>query len=130
MGVLPDKRKGAQNPMPKILGLAQVAIATPELDALKWIFSDHFGLTEFHDEEIPTQGVNVSSVALNGAALEMIAPSNTQSGLHKFLEKKGPGLHHIAFWVDDIEGWLSKLKAKGVLRDLGWFLVKKTIFKR
>ena len=50
---------------------------------------------------------------MGGGEIELVQPTTSDSGLHRFLEKRGPGMHHVCLEVDDIEGMLARLKAKG-----------------
>ncbi len=64
-------------------------------------------------ETIPEQGIKVAIISLEGAQLEFIQPIQPGTGVAKFLEKRGEGLHHISFEVDDIEETIKNVGAKG-----------------
>ena len=68
---------------------------------------------DVHIEEIPEQGVKVAVLPLEGIELEFIQPIQPGTGVAKFLEKRGEGLHHISFEVDDIEETIKNVGAKG-----------------
>ena len=66
-----------------------------------------------HVETLPDQGVKVAVVPLDNVEIELIEPIDPQTGVAKFLEKRGEGLHHISFEVDDINETLKSLGQKG-----------------
>lgn len=65
-------------------------------------------------EEVAAQGVRVAFVGTGSARLELIEPTTPQSTIARYLEKKGPGLHHIAYRVPDIRAALADFEAQGV----------------
>jgi methylmalonyl-CoA/ethylmalonyl-CoA epimerase len=65
-------------------------------------------------ETVPTQKVKVGFFSLGCVRLELLEPTSPDSPIAKFLEKRGEGLHHVAYSVDDMETRLAKLRAKGV----------------
>lgn len=68
---------------------------------------------DVHIEEIPEQGVKVAVLPLEGVELEFIQPIQPGTGVAKYLEKHGEGLHHVSFEVDDIEETIKNVGAKG-----------------
>jgi methylmalonyl-CoA epimerase len=82
-------------------------------EALK-VYQDALGLPLTKIEEVPEQEVRVAFLEVDGSEVELIEPTSTKSGVARFLERRGEGLHHICFKVDDIEGALSELEAKGI----------------
>jgi len=89
-----------------------VAVSSVE-DALK-VFDSVFGLKADHIEEIPDQKVKAATVRIGDVNVEFVEPTDPESGVAKFVEKKGEGIHHICVEVDDIEAELRALEAKGV----------------
>ena len=65
------------------------------------------------DEEVLTQGVRVRTLQGGGSWVELLEPVSPESPLQKFLEKRGPGVHHLAFRVDDLEAEISRLQFEG-----------------
>lgn len=65
-------------------------------------------------ERVESQSVNVAFVGIGSARLELIEPTTPDSGVARFLEKRGPGLHHIAYRVPDIAGALADFVARGM----------------
>jgi LAO/AO transport system kinase len=77
-------------------------------------FWDLLGLPEEHREEVASQKVITSFRPVGESALELLEPTAPESPIAKFLEKKGPGLHHVCLEVADVAAMLAKLKAAGV----------------
>jgi methylmalonyl-CoA epimerase len=73
-----------------------------------------FGGTLEHRQLIEEQGVNAASVLVGGARIELLAPTGPDTPVGKFLAKRGPGMHHIAYEVDDVGAELRRLAADGV----------------
>lgn len=95
------------------LTLDHVAIATPDLDTGSTPYLA-LGLTpEGPDEDVPEQGVRVRAFHVGGSLVELLTPTRPDSPIATFLEKRGPGLHHLAFRVTDLEAELVRLRAEG-----------------
>ena len=97
----------------KAKGLDHVAIAVKDLDAAIALYKDALGLELAEIEEVPEQQVRTAIFGHGMGRVELICPTTTDSGVAKFLEKRGEGLHHICIEVDDIEAAIAALKAKG-----------------
>lgn len=97
-----------------IKGIDHIAIAVNSADEALSVFDNVFGLKADHIEEIPDQGVKAATVRVGDTNIEFIEPINPESGVAKFLEKKGEGIHHICIEVDNIDEELNSLAAKGV----------------
>ncbi len=65
------------------------------------------------DEEVLSQGVRVKTLTGGGSWVELLEPTSPESPLSKFLEKRGPGVHHLAFRVDDLEAEITRLQTEG-----------------
>ena len=65
-------------------------------------------------EEVPEQKSQVAFLPVGEAKVELVRPTTDDSGVAKYLQKRGPGMHHICLEVDDIAGTLTQLKAQGV----------------
>jgi methylmalonyl-CoA/ethylmalonyl-CoA epimerase len=90
-----------------------IGIATRELADAISIWRDALGLDAAHSEEVAEQGVRVTMLPIGESQIELLEPLAADSPVGKFLDKKGPGIHHIAIRVDDIESALARLKEKG-----------------
>ena len=91
-----------------------IAIAVKNLDEVLKVYGDVFGMKAEHEEEIPDQGVKAAAVNIGGVHVEFVQPIKPDTGIAKFVETKGDGIHHIAFEVENLEKELAALEAKGV----------------
>ena len=91
--------------------LDHIGIAVKSIDATH-IYAV-LGLTIDDIEVVATQGVKTAFVSVGDSNLELLEPTGADSAVAKFIEKRGEGIHHICFRVDDIEGHLARLKASG-----------------
>lgn len=94
--------------------LDHVGIAVSDLPASLAFFEDVLGLHVEASEEIRSQRVRATFLATGSSTLEMLEATAADSPIAKFLDKRGPGLHHVALRVDDIAAALAHLKARGV----------------
>ncbi|OGE24230.1 MAG: methylmalonyl-CoA epimerase [Candidatus Dadabacteria bacterium RIFCSPHIGHO2_12_FULL_53_21] len=96
--------------------LYHVAIAVRNIDEVEKLFETALGLRVEHREVVEDQGVRTSMLVpeKGGTALELLEPLSSESPISKFLDKRGEGIHHICFLVDDIEAALDRLKRDGV----------------
>ena len=96
--------------------LYHVAIAVRNLDEVERLYETALGLKVAHREVVVDQGVRTSMLVpeKGGTAVELLEPLDGESPISKFLEKRGEGIHHICFLVDDIEAALERLKKEGV----------------
>jgi methylmalonyl-CoA/ethylmalonyl-CoA epimerase len=96
--------------------LYHVAIAVKNIKAVEKLYEEALGLKVTHREVVEEQGVRSSMLEPEGGGtpIELLEPLNDTSPISKFLEKRGEGIHHICFTVDNIESVLKKLKEQGV----------------
>ncbi len=99
-----------------ILGVDQVSVAVADLDDASRVYEHLLGLPASHDETVEEQGVTTRffPVADTMTVVEALLPTGPDTPVGKFLAKRGPGVHHIAFRVDDLEAELARLKDLGV----------------
>ena len=90
-----------------------IGIATDRLDETTAVWRAALGLELEGTEEIATQGVRVAMLPLGESHIELLEPLTEDSAVGKFLGKRGPGIHHIAVRVDDIQAALAQLQARG-----------------
>ena len=64
--------------------------------------------------DVPAEKSQVAFLPLAGSEIELVKPTTDDSGVAKYLAKRGPGMHHLCVEVDDIEGMLAQLKSKGI----------------
>jgi methylmalonyl-CoA epimerase len=94
--------------------LDHVGIAISGLDEVLAFYKDALGLHLEASEEVGSQKVRAHFLPAGDPKLELLEAMDPDSAIGKFVAKRGPGLHHIAFRVDDIHAALAELKAKGV----------------
>jgi methylmalonyl-CoA/ethylmalonyl-CoA epimerase len=97
----------------KIVKIDHVAVAVNDIDEALAKYKAAFGLTEKERETVASQKTEAALLPIGDSNIELIQPRGND-GLAKFLEKKGPGLHHIAVEVEGIEAALVTLKALGI----------------
>jgi methylmalonyl-CoA/ethylmalonyl-CoA epimerase len=90
-----------------------IGIATSEIEQSLSIWRDTLGLSVDSKDEVGEQGVRVAMLAIGETHIELLEPLSADSPIGKFLQKRGPGIHHIALRVPNIREALSDLKAKG-----------------
>jgi methylmalonyl-CoA/ethylmalonyl-CoA epimerase len=90
-----------------------IGIAVTGLDEALAVWRDALGLDVEHTEDVAEQGVRVTMLPLGESHIELLEPLSEHSPVGKFIEKRGPGIHHIAVRVPDIKAALAQLKAKG-----------------
>ena len=91
--------------------ISHIAVVVPELDEAMTFWVDALGLTLDHVEHVDNQGVDVAFLPAGESDVELLRPVDEESGVARYLQKRGPGLHHICFEVDDIEATLARLKS-------------------
>ncbi|HLF00835.1 MAG TPA: methylmalonyl-CoA epimerase [Anaerolineales bacterium] len=91
-----------------------IAIIVPDLEASLAFWRDTLGLNLTHVEEVKGQESVVAFLPTGDSEVELVKPTTETSGAAKFLAKRGPGLHHIALEVDNLDEMLAHLKEKGV----------------
>lgn len=94
-----------------------IAIAVKNLDETEKLYTKAIGLKVTHRETVEDQGVKAVMLkpkSEQGTAIELLEPLNEDSPISKFIEKKGEGIHHICFFVDDLEASLKILKDEGM----------------
>jgi methylmalonyl-CoA/ethylmalonyl-CoA epimerase len=90
-----------------------VAIVVPDLDAALAIYQEALGLKVTTIREVAEEEVVVGFLPTGDSEIELLQPTNDTSGVARFMEKRGPGFHHLCLEVDDIEGTMAALKAAG-----------------
>ena len=90
-----------------------IGIATRGIDEAAKFYRDVLGLEVAETEEVPEQKVRVAMLPIGESRIELLEATSDDSPISRFLEKRGPGIHHIAVRVDDIQAALTDLKQKG-----------------
>ena len=94
--------------------LDHIGIAVGDLSQALAFYRDALGLEVEPPEEVPSQRVRAHFVPVGEATIELLEPTSADSPIAKFIEKRGPGVHHVTLRVDDIRDTLGRLKARGV----------------
>lgn len=98
----------------KILKVDHIGIAVKSIDATKQLYRDLLGLNHTGSETVAGQKVTTAFFPVGDTEVELLESTSSDGPIAKYLEKKGEGIQHIAFRVENIEDSLAELKAKGV----------------
>ena len=93
-----------------IKNIAHIAVVVPDLGEANRFWVDALGLELDRVEKVPEQAVDIAFLPVGESDIELLRPVDEASGVARYLEKRGPGIHHICFEVDDIEAVLARLK--------------------
>ena len=91
-----------------------IGVAVDDLDGAVKLYSESFGMREQHRETVAAFDVEAVLLEVGDGHVELLKPLSPQSGIGKFLERHGPGLHHVAYQTDDIDSALEQVKAAGL----------------
>lgn len=99
--------------------IEHIGIAVKDLEVSNQLFASLFGTPHYKTEEVATEGVKTSFFKSGPNKIELLEATNPESPIAKFITKKGEGIHHIAFAVDDILSEIKRLQKEGftVLND-------------
>jgi len=100
--------------MPEIKKINHIAVAVNDIESALPFWQEALGLKLDHTEDVPSQKASVAFLPVGESEIELVQPTSADTGTAKFLAERGPGMHHLCFEVDDIEGMLAQLQAKGV----------------
>jgi methylmalonyl-CoA/ethylmalonyl-CoA epimerase len=100
--------------MKPVKSLNHVGIAVRSIDEQKAFYEQELGAQFEHIEEVPSQKVRVAFFKINDVRLELLEPTDPSSPVQTFIEKRGEGLHHLAFTVDDIKSRIAELMQSGL----------------
>ena len=91
-----------------------VGVAVEDIDAALELYEGAFAMPLAHRETVEEQGVEAVLLDVGDGHVELLRPLGPETAVGKFLERKGPGLHHVAYAVDDIDATLEKLATAGL----------------
>lgn len=94
--------------------IEHIALAVADLDAAIEHYSSVWGIAVEHRERVEDQGVEEAMLPVGDAYLQLLGPTSPDTTVGRFVERRGEGLHHIAYEVDDLVGELARLKEAGV----------------
>jgi methylmalonyl-CoA/ethylmalonyl-CoA epimerase len=93
--------------------LEHIGIAVKNLDESNKLFAKLLGSQHYKIEEVVSEGVRTSFFELNGVKIELLEATNSESAIAKFIEKRGEGIHHLAFEVENIDSSIQSYSEKG-----------------
>ena len=91
-----------------------IGVAVDDLDAALALYQQAFGMPVAHRETVTEQGVEAVLLDVGDCHVELLRALGPETPVGKYLERKGPGLHHVAYRVDDIDAALDELKQREV----------------
>jgi methylmalonyl-CoA/ethylmalonyl-CoA epimerase len=91
-----------------------VGFAVPDLDAAVDTYRELFGAELEHRAHVEDQGVEAAAVRVGASRVELVEPLGDDTPVGRFLARRGPGMHHVAYHVDDVRAELARLSAAGV----------------
>ena len=94
-------------------GIHHLGVAVENLDVALASYRDLFGAELEHRATVPDQGVEAAAVLVGDSRVELLAALGEDTPVGRFLAKRGPGMHHVAYEVDDVDAELAKLSAQG-----------------
>jgi methylmalonyl-CoA/ethylmalonyl-CoA epimerase len=100
--------------MAKIKKLNHVAVAVNDIKEALDFWEKALGIKLDHVEDVPSQKVKVAFLPVGESEIELVQPTSEDTGTAKFLQKRGAGLHHLCFEVDNIDEMLADLKSKNI----------------
>jgi methylmalonyl-CoA/ethylmalonyl-CoA epimerase len=100
--------------MPQVKQINHVAVVVDDMEKALSFWRDALGM-ELHElREVPAEKSQVAFLPLPGSEVELVKPTSNDSGIARYLAKRGPGMHHICLEVDEIDGMMAQLKSKGI----------------
>jgi methylmalonyl-CoA/ethylmalonyl-CoA epimerase len=100
--------------MPKVKRIHHVAVVVDDMEKSLSFWRDALGLNPSEVRDVPEQESQVAFLPAGESEVELVKPTSDDSGIARYLAKRGPGMHHICVEVDDIQAMFAQLKARGV----------------
>ena len=97
-----------------VLGIHHLGVAVEDLEGAVAAYERLFGASVEHRDTVGEQGVEAVSLRVGSTRLELVTPLGADTPVGRFIAKRGPGMHHVAFEVDDVGAELDRLSADGV----------------
>ncbi len=91
-----------------------IGVAVEDLDESIAHYRDRLGMREQHRERVEEFGVEAVLLEIGDSHVELLTPIDPESGVAKFLERRGPGMHHVAYRTEDIDATLERLRGAGI----------------
>jgi len=102
------------SPLPHLGPVDHLGIAVADLAQAKRLYGETLGLTLVFEEDIPSERVRVAAYDGGGVRLELLASTDPDGPIGRFVAKRGPGIHHVCYRVDDVAAVLARLRAEGL----------------
>ncbi|HEY1316934.1 MAG TPA: methylmalonyl-CoA epimerase [Gaiella sp.] len=96
-----------------VRGIHHLGVAVADLDEALATYGRLFGATLEHRSTVPDQGVHAVSLLVGGDRIELVSPTGDDTPVGRFLASRGPGMHHVAYEVDDVGAALAELAEAG-----------------
>lgn len=100
--------------MPRVIRINHIGLATESIEQALRVFGGGLGMQVSGSVEVPGDQVAVAFAPVGESRFEFLEPVGEEGPVQKFLEKRGPGIHHICLEVEDLPGMLEQLRAQGV----------------
>jgi methylmalonyl-CoA/ethylmalonyl-CoA epimerase len=100
--------------MPEIKRIHHIAVLVENIDASLQFWQTILGIEPSHISDYPLEDARIAFLPLGESEIELVQPTKSDSGLSRFLEKRGPGLHHLCLEVDDLQELMRDLASKNV----------------
>ncbi len=100
--------------MPTIRRVHHVALVVDDIQAALTFWRDGLGLELSQVKDVPDQESRVAFLPISDSQIELVLPTSADSGVARFLAKRGPGMHHVCLEVEDLDGLLARLKAQNI----------------
>lgn len=100
--------------MSHIKRINHIAVVVDNMDKALSFWQDALGIQLQELRDVPAEKSQVAFLPLEGSEVELVKPTSDDSGIAKYLVKRGPGMHHLCLEVDDIVAMLARLRAQGV----------------
>jgi methylmalonyl-CoA/ethylmalonyl-CoA epimerase len=100
--------------MPKITKINHIAVAVNNIESSLTFWRDALGLELAELRDVPAESAQIAFLPVGGTEVELVRPTTDDSGLAKYLAKRGEGMHHLCLETDDIEAMMTQLKEKDI----------------
>ena len=100
--------------MTPIRRMDHLAVVVADLDEALTFWRDALGLDVAEVADVPAERAAIAFLPLENGEIELVQPTDDESGIARYLAKRGPGMHHVCLEVDDLDAMLQRLKARGV----------------
>ena len=100
--------------MPKITSINHIAVVVENMETSLVVWRDALGIQLHELRDVPAEKSQVAFLPVANGEIELVMPTSDDSGIAKYLAKRGQGMHHLCLEVDDIEGMMKQLKGKNI----------------